>query len=214
MYKNSGCEKCTFEPLSHSLFHSIHKFENIFVCKKCVTYHVCDGGDTCSLIDTGETYVCTYTGNCTDVPAIKYVTIDNSMCKNSDENTAVHLQNTLNTIICNLYYYFTEVVQIEKITSAIFDSDKNFQPCILDLIFASFQCCHALFNNAECNDSVIKLVTSMYVHLIISVYANQTVYGSKLFKSTKNKKHDVILKQMREAWMSTLVTSSSSKMIK
>lgn len=197
--------KCSFCPINHSIASMVYKFKNIFVCVYCKRYHICDGSDGCSLVDTGEGVVCAYTGNCVYEQSMKDVTT--SICNPKViENKDSTLQNTFNAIVCRLYYYFSEVLKIEKITSTIFDSDKNFRSEILDLIFATFPHCHHIFNEND-NDTAIQLVTSMYIHLIISIYANRTVYGNMLFKSTKNKKYDTVLKQMREVWMSMQVTS-------
>ena len=51
-----------------------------------------------------------------------------------------------------------------------------------------------------------SLVCSMYIHIIISIFSTKTVYGNVLFKCTKNKRFDNLVKQIREIWMSTLTT--------
>lgn len=198
--------RCVFEPLGHSIVADIHQFEDIYVCRKCSRFHVCDGGYECCLLDTRENFVCILTGKCVPDPVLKHVFSVEGENKNKEHNARSSLKNTFNSIVGNLYYYFSEVLQIDQVSSAIFDGEKNFLPKILDLLFLTFPCCHHLFQDNSAGDTTVRLVTSMYIHLIISMYANQTVYGSRLFKSTKNKKHDTVLKRMREVWMSMQAT--------
>lgn len=199
--------QCEFRKLETPIC-TFHSISCIYHCDECDTYHVCDGGVECIPIDTGENMVCVLTGKCIDDNMAASVTVVDGVFKRLDEHCEKHVyENIILSLKLDIIKFFSSVQNMEDVQKVIFKSNGELTSDIETLISSTFHFCARLFDDVTW---AYDLVCSMYIHIIISVYSSRTVYGNLLFKCTKNKRYDTILKQMREAWMSTLTTDGCS----
>nr|QRE02512.1 hypothetical protein [Otarine gammaherpesvirus 4] len=178
----------------------------IYHCNECGAYHVCDGGAQCKLVDTGESVVCILTGSCvgdTGHGTSSVITCgDAATIMNTESYERQAFDNIIRALQVDIGHFFSTASDMDDVQSAVLDGTGGcLKPTIADLIAATFHLCYHLFDEAAC---AYDIVCSMYIHIIISVYSTRTVYGSLLFKCTKNKRYDAILKRMRQQWMHML----------
>lgn len=174
----------------------------------CHTFHVCDGGPECLPINTGEGLVCVITGRCLG----ENLQATSQNCELVTWSSQEPIKNyvfgqLVSSIAAELFDYFSAKVATEDLTevsaSVLDKATGSLKKEIMAMISHTFPLCHHLFEETPWAKD---LVLSIYIHVIISIYSSRTVYDSLLFKCTKNKKYDHILKQIRESWMSTLTT--------
>lgn len=124
-----------------------------------------------------------------------------------DENFAY--SNLTYSLKTDLARYFSACRVLDDAATAriVIRGRECLQPRIAALIDRTLSHCRHLFEEINCGYDII---CSMYIHLLISVYSNRTVYDALLFKCTKNKRLDTILKRMRQTWMSIMLTSEPS----
>nr|QAM89320.1 BDLF4 [human gammaherpesvirus 4] len=182
---------------------------SVFACWGCGEYHVCDGSSECTLIETHEGVVCALTGNYMGPhfqPALRpWTEIRQDTQDQRDKWEPEQVQGLVQTVVNHLYHYFLNENVISGVSEALFDQDGALRPHIPALVSFVFPCCLMLFRGAS-SEKVVDVVLSLYIHVIISIYSQKTVYGALLFKSTRNKRYDAVAKRMRELWMSTLTT--------
>ncbi|AAC95557.1 orf 31 [Ateline gammaherpesvirus 3] len=199
--------QCQFNKLN-TVICQYHKVFCLYQCVQCKKYHVCDGSKTCVLINTGESLVCMLTGNCifNNFQESTFLQQDN-VKEPMQQFDYTLFANILESLKQDLENYFIKSYGLEEVKNAIMNN-CSLKPEIYNLIRCTFQhCCH-IFGEIHYGYDII---CSMYIHIIISIYSTKTVYGNLLFKCTKNKKYDYILKRMRETWMSTLITGDSGQ---
>nr|WEM32496.1 hypothetical protein [Bovine gammaherpesvirus 4] len=183
-----------------------HKVNCVYFCSECEKIHLCDGGKECVMTNTGENMVCLLTGNCIfeNLQGIKdYVSNVYVLEQKCDQNMFL---NIIQSIIEDIFKFFTSVCVLPEIQEALLGEEGELKPHIIQLIKKTFGLCAHVFGETKCG---YDLICSMYIHVIISIYSSKTVYGNLLFKCTKNKKYDSVVKKMREQWMSTLIIGDS-----
>ncbi|AMA67386.1 protein UL92 [Vespertilionid gammaherpesvirus 1] len=198
-----GPEGCTFIKLQSTVcnFHNIH---SLYICNGCDHYHVCEGGDECIVINTGENIVCLLTGNCVSDDIEQITTImaktHQGLEKTYDECTYHGIAEAIKKDI--KVFFNRENNGFEEIKKSILENGE-LKHDVDKLIDVTLNVSIHLFRKHEYG---YDLICSMYIQIIISIYSTKTVYNSLLFKCTRNKRYDSVLKKMRELWMSTLVT--------
>ncbi|AAK38229.1 ORF21 [callitrichine gammaherpesvirus 3] len=195
---------CSFMRLTSPLLVA-SRITDMFVCEGCQTYHVCDGSSECHLIETHDGVVCAMTGR--DVgpdlkPVVRPWTCARCEAENQSTWDPEEIQTLLLNITNHLYAYFRKDNVIPGVQAALFDDDGVLRPHIPALISFVFPYCLPLMKSTDS----VRLIVSLYIHVIIAIYSRRTIYGCMLFKSMRNKKTDLVAKRMREAWMSTLTT--------
>ncbi|ARW78094.1 protein UL92 [Common bottlenose dolphin gammaherpesvirus 1 strain Sarasota] len=184
-----------------------HRITCIYVCRQCHAYHVCDGGRECVAINTGENVVCLLTGRCIEDNTLDIGSLASGTLKRIEQPYEKHVyENIIQSLKVDLRNFFSAGQSMKEVKMAIFDqASSSLLPEIESLIADTFPMCASLFGEISW---AYDVVCSMYIHIIISIYSTRTVYGNLLFKCTKNKRYDIILKRMRERWMSMLTTTS------
>lgn len=187
---------------------TFHTVDNIFVCTECKTYHVCDGGEDCYLVNMGEGLVCELTGRC----AVNSVSFGNprpmSPVIYPHHNTPGPNQFLDSVVQCvqrDVAIYLSSS-SYEEVKDKVLLCQGELREEVADLIKTTFNHCQNIFQSAQC---AYSLICSIYIHVIISVYSSKTVYGNLIFKCTKNKKFDSVAKSIRQAWMSILTTGDT-----
>ncbi|AAO12333.1 hypothetical protein KM546_gp27 [Porcine lymphotropic herpesvirus 3] len=201
----NAAHQCEFR-MVENMATSYHNVQTIYMCVVCDKYHVCDGGTECLPLNTGENMVCLFTGKCMaeNLQNINFLCDEiKTKCDKTYEDHS--FENILESLKQDIQLYFSRS-NLSVIKNKIFDASGELKKEIDKVLKLSFQCCQHLFGEIS---YAYDLVCSIYIHVIISVYATQTVYGNLLFKCTKNKKHDVVVKNIREVWMSTLITGDT-----
>lgn len=159
------------------------------------------------VINTGENMVCVLTGLCVmdNVQELGGYMIQtyNAREKGYDPNVYEGIIESIKEDI--IKFFSSDYANNLEINDVIME-EGHLKSNITQLISQTFKFCFHLFEETNCG---YDLICSMYIHIIISIYSKKTVYGHVLFKCTKNKKYDAILKTMREVWMSTLITIDS-----
>lgn len=199
---NITAHKCVFEkinnPLCEALFVSI-----IYRCNICEKYHICDGGQACMLVNTGETTVCLLTGVQTYEnmqPAIRALTTPLTTSESCNAPTCFdHIVTSLQNDIA---LFFNQQSNLKDLHAIILENSQ-LNVTVKQLIKNTFMEFYMAFESLLCNYDII---CSMYIHVIILIYSSKTVYGNLLFKCTKNKKFDFIVKRLRQSWMHMLKT--------
>ncbi|AIA62067.1 orf31 [Alcelaphine gammaherpesvirus 2] len=187
---------------------TFHSIDNIFVCTECQSYHVCDGGEDCCLINMGEGLVCELTGRC----AVDSVSFGNP-CPTSPVNySSGHtpcpnqfLDSVVHCVQRDVGLYFSSS-SYQEVKDKILICPGELRDEVANLIKITFNHCQHIFQSAQC---AYSLICSIYIHVIISVYSSKTIYGNLIFKCTKNKKFDSVAKSIRQAWMSILTTGDT-----
>lgn len=197
---------CSFKRIE-SLICSAHHVTCLYICHDCDNYHICDGGDECIVINTGESMVCFLTGNCVSDNVQDFGSLLVKAPKpleNTCEEYTYH--GIAESIKKDIYMFFNrDNNNLVEIKNAILN-DTFLKPEISKLIEVTLSISIHLFGK---NSYGYDLICSMYIQIIISIYSTKTVYNNLLFKCTKNKRYDSILKRIRELWMSTLATGDS-----
>lgn len=196
---------CNYEKVNNPLCQQL-AVSSLYRCTECEQYHICEGKESCVLINAGETTVCLLTGVqvCENFQEGVYCS------QNTDPNTeALNIPSSFHHVITSLQgdiaKFFSQHPNLSEIQATILESGV-LHPNIKDCIEKTFKELYRSFEEVPCTYNVI---CSMYIHVIILIYASKTVYGSVLFKCTKNKKYDCIVKQLRQAWMHMLRTGDS-----
>lgn len=192
--------KCSFTRVDDPICR-LHGVSCLYRCILCNRYHVCTGGSSCLVINTGENMVCVLTGNC----IIETMQDTRFCCPQSDINPSrtdrkFMFNNILASVKADIAHFFSDSARWREIYAQI-SADGHLNNKVSCLIDSTFEACHHLFGDIP---YAYSLVCSMYIHIIISIFSTKTVYGPLLFKCTKNKKYDALVKQIRETWMSTL----------
>ncbi|ALE14743.1 ORF31 [Felid gammaherpesvirus 1] len=200
-------ESCTLDRVNYTIC-GYHNISCIFRCCVCNHYHICDGGDECVVINTGESLVCMLTGSCLTNEIQDYknlvVRAHKALEKKPDGYT---LQCVLQAVKRDIVNFFSNAESVlNEVKNVILLNNETLTHDIEKLIDLTYSETHQLFSTCEYGYNII---CSMYIQIIISIYSSKTIYNNLLFKCTKNKKYDTILKRMRELWMSTLTTGSS-----
>nr|WAH70937.1 protein 31 [Eptesicus fuscus gammaherpesvirus] len=221
---------CSFTKVNSPIC-SFHRVTNIYQCEECERYHVCDGEGACHLVETRESLVCALTGRCMPSRAPDLGARGGARAPFFFHKGALDyggpdghaLDGVLGAVQADMARYFStaESPDMEDVRAAVLLSpaggdvrekgaqnghaQPTLRPEVEALIRDTFPLCRHVFAEASRGYDII---CSMYVHIIISVYATKTVYGNLLFKCTKNKKYNAVVKRMREAWMSTLITGA------
>ncbi|AIU39556.1 protein UL92 [Equid gammaherpesvirus 5] len=194
-----------------SLICSLHGISSLYVCRECENYHVCDGGDDCIVVNTGDNMVCFLTGNCVADNIQEFCNLSVAVKKKDLECAPTDDVNTFmgiaEAIKRDIFAFFNrENCKLAEIRAAIL-TEEGLRPEIGRLIEVTLRVSIHIFSKSEHGYDVI---CSMYVQIIISIYSTKTVYNGLLFKCTKNKRYDSVLKKMRELWMSTSATGGSA----
>ena len=194
--------KCQFVRLQDPIC-KFHKVDCLYRCTVCNRFHVCNGGNSCLVINTGENMVCVLTGSCImeTVQDTRFCISASDTCRATTDHKYV-FNNIVLSIMSDIAYFFSSSISLKEVSQAIF-IHGNLKPTICALIESTFDICQHLFQDIP---YAYSLVCSMYIHIIISIFSTKTVYGNVLFKCTKNKRFDNLVKQIREIWMSTLTT--------
>ncbi|AAO12371.1 unknown [Porcine lymphotropic herpesvirus 2] len=199
--------QCTFRQVIN-MATTYHDVNTIYRCDQCDRYHVCDGGSECLPLNTGENLVCIFTGKCIgeNIQNINFLS-DQGISISTKPYEDHSFENIIESLKRDIQLYFSRS-NLTLIKTKIFDTSGELKKPIEQVLKSSFKHCKHLFSEIT---YAYDLVCSMYIHVIISVYSARTVYGNLLFKCTKNKKHDMIVKNIRKAWMSTLITGDTSE---
>lgn len=192
------------------------------------------------MLNAGDNIICTLTGlHVTENFQEPTFTGHHHNGPFSDSETDDHanyiFQNAISSLQLDLIVYFSRVAGLDEIREAIFQKpqvgEENVYPdisqdgtplqfrslvgptvpvlssTIRDIIARTFSLCSHLLSDP---DHGYRVICSIYIHIIISIYSSKTVYDALLFKSTKNKKLDGVLKRVREEWMRILTTGDTS----
>lgn len=197
--------QCSFERLRNPLC-QLHNITTVYQCTICEDYHVCNGGRDCLMLNTGENMVCLLTGasildNFQDsafIPA-------QSLRVPEPTTDLGAVQNIIFNIQSDMARYFSQGEGLADVKEAIIDNG-DLKPRVAHIIERTFLHCQNLLEEV---DYGYDLICSMYTHIIISIYSTKTVYGPLLFKCTKNKRYDGVVKRIRQEWMSMLTTGDS-----
>lgn len=179
---------------------------NLYTCTFCGTWHICDGGNECHAVLAGDGLVCALTGSFlgedySDGMRTGVVSSVGFLSK-EEELDGFTFAGVITAIKQEIIVYFSSSVELKDVTEVVI-MDGHLAPDISTMIDHTFPLCRHLLEEINCG---YEIICSMYVHIIISIYSNKTVYDALLFKCTRNKKLDSILKQMREKWMSIITT--------
>nr|BEG23101.1 homolog of EHV2 ORF31 protein UL92 [Macronycteris gammaherpesvirus 1] len=198
---------CFFEKLN-SLICMHHQLTCLYICQNCEHYHVCDGGDECIVINTGESMVCLLTGNCISENVQEFTNLMVKVLNSPQSKYEEYCyQGLTERVKKDLFAFFNRNNEnIAEIKEVILNQN-SLKPEISKLVDATLGVCSHLFGK---DGYGYDLICSMYIQIIISIYSTKTVYNSLLFKCTRNKRYDCVLKRMRELWMSTSVTGDSA----
>lgn len=182
-----------------------HEVACIYQCCTCGRYHICDGGTDCLVLNTGENMVCVLTCNCVsgNIQGVENYLQKTFTALQQNYDSAAY-DGLLLSIHSDIVSFFTRASNKDLVDIAgkiIEHGDLKYK--LKDLVNSTFVYCHKIFEENSCG---YDLICSIYINIIISIFSTKTVYGSLLFKCTKNKKYDSIVKTMREIWMSTLIT--------
>lgn len=163
------------------------------------------------MITVGDGLVCALTGSFLgqdyrDVARTGVVGSTRFLAR-EEELDSFTFAGVVTAIKAELVVYFTSSAELKDVTQTVV-TDGQLAPDVSTMIDYTFSLCRHLLEEINCG---YQIICSMYVHIIISIYANKTVYDALLFKCTRNKKLDAILKQMRERWMSIITTRASSQ---
>lgn len=188
---------------------SFHNISNIFVCPQCRKYHVCDGYGECLPVNMGDGLVCVLTGRCVaenisfqHIAFAQPPMLQGAKLMYEDQSFEAIIGNVQEDVLA----YFEKSAHSE-IKDQILDGPGKLKQEVLDLIKKTFSYCYYIFSSVS---YAYSLVCSIYIHVIISVYSSKTVYGNLIFKCTKNKKFDAVVKSIRQTWMSTLTTGDTA----
>lgn len=162
-------------------------------------------------MDSGEGLVCMVTGRCLgenmQTSGHHYELVTWSTQEPLKNYVFSQMSSTLAADLFRYFHIQSNTEDLMDVRTAILDTKKGcLKQEIITIINRTFQFCQHLFNDAVWAQDLVK---NIYIHVIISIYSSRTVYDSLLFKCTKNKKYDHILKQIRETWMSTLITGDT-----
>ncbi|UTM04653.1 protein UL92 [Equid gammaherpesvirus 2] len=201
-----GPEGCYYVRVE-SLICALHGVSSLYVCRACENYHVCDGGDECIVVNTGDNMVCFLTGNCVADNIQDFCDLNIAVKKKEMECAPTDDYNTFlgiaEAIKKDIFTFFNrEDGKLAEIREAIL-TEGGLRPEIGRLIEVTLRVSIHIFSKS---DHGYDVICSMYVQIIISIYSTKTVYNGLLFKCTKNKRYDSVLKKMRELWMSTSAT--------
>ncbi|AAB66400.1 hypothetical protein [Murine herpesvirus strain 4556] len=197
MYKRCkrGQDKCMMRPLSNPLTEA-YNVQNLYQCLNCDDYHLCNGSLNCDPLVDREGIVCTVTG--------KYIQCnvrESPMCGAACLDVDIHPEDNTDCILRALFGDIVDIINklddIAEIKDKILAGD-SLNEHIKKKIECTFPMCANIIN---CNSQGYSILCSMFVHIIMSIYANKTIYGHMLFKCTRNKKYDTIAKKIREKWM-------------
>lgn len=175
-----------------------HNIDWIFKCESCGRFHICDGAHDCVLIQTLDGMICDLSGS--------YVmeNLQGPFTGLTHENESTSTKEDFHTTINEIYKYiedfFSNTPGLEEVSTQILTQDGTVQETIAKYIATTFQFCAHFLKEISYGFS---LVCSMYTQILISIFATKTVYDPLLFKCTRNKKHDQVLKRVRAAWIST-----------
>lgn len=178
---------------------------DIFECALCHAYHICTGGNECPTVGTSDGIVCGLTGIClgenlqSPAPPLYH---QRPLADGSSELENFGLNNIIAVIKSDLARYFITSEELGEVSSAITEGGSLTRR-VGYLIEVTFPLCKHIIEEINCG---YDIVCSMYIHIIISIYSNRTVYDTLLFKCTRSKKLDAVLKRMRERWMSIATT--------
>ncbi|BBB06480.1 hypothetical protein [Rhinolophus gammaherpesvirus 1] len=197
---------CCFKKVEY-LICSAHQVDCLYICPDCEHYHICDGGDDCIFINTGESIVCFLTGNCVSDNVQEFSSLLVKAHKPLDSTCEDYTYYGIaGCIKRDIFVFFNrDNSNLKEIRDAVSD-ETALKPDISRLVDITLKVTIHLFGK---NGYGYDLICSMYVQIIISIYSTRTVYNNLLFKSTRNKRYDTILKRIRELWMSTLATGGS-----
>lgn len=202
-----GERGCVFRRLEFH-FLKVYNVADIYACQACGRYHICDGGGECPPVNMGDTIVCELTGAALDgnfqQAFIPSCSLENSF-RDNEENFAY--MNIVCSLKSDIVKYFVSTSALDSVAEEILENEGKLYPRIESLIDSTLPLCRHILEEINCGYDII---CSMYIHIIISIYSNRTIYDALLFKCTKNKKLDVVLKRVREAWMSTMLTREPS----
>ncbi|AJE29673.1 ORF31 [macacine gammaherpesvirus 12] len=201
------CKECQMTRVDSPIcrFHNVF---NLYQCLDCKRYHVCDGGRDCVIVYTRENLVCDLTGSCVldnvqDVCA--YGPSERRAPESFTDPAVSHsARESLKGDI--LRYFETVGAKSEAYSTVVKNGQLN--GIVGGLIDATFNECLPVMSDGECGRD---LAASIYVHIIISIYSTKTVYDNLLFKCTRNKKYDHIVKNIRARWMRMVSTGDPSR---
>lgn len=176
---------------------------SLYRCCKCDRYHVCDGGIECAPICAGEDLLCSLTGSAVGDNIQDGVFRPSQPDRDSEVPTAATLGAIIACVQADIASFFARRPDLADVARVVLDHNGSLQPSVSYGIERTFEHCRRLL---ETTNAGYDLICSMYAHVIISIYSERTVYGSLLFKCTKNKRCDPVVKRIREEWMSTLIT--------
>lgn len=187
--------KCHMTMVQNPLteFYSIH---SLYVCESCGKYHLCSGTSQCIPIVAKEGLICDITG--------KYIQSNVKETDTMVTNESVEKCTQVLESECTLHALYSDILEIinklddisEIRPDLVYGGELN--PIIKQNIAATLSHCVSIIQGTS---SGYSIVCSMYVHIIMSIYAKKTIYGHMLFKCTRNKKYDAIAKKIREKWM-------------
>ncbi|ADW24372.1 hypothetical protein RHVP.31 [Cricetid gammaherpesvirus 2] len=176
---------------------TFYNLQTIFRCMDCSNYHICNGGKDCDPLISSEGVVCAKTGKFIRLD-MKFSTIYNKeVADHHGQDQQAENEATLNSLYEDIVNILLQVDDIEEVKTAVI-CDKELAKSVKQQIASTFSECVQVIRE---NEQGYSIVCSMYVHVIISMYATKTIYGNLLFKCTRNKKHDAIAKKIREKWM-------------
>lgn len=204
-----GGEGCSYARLEYQILRA-HGVSELYACTVCGRWHICDGGDECRVVIMGDGLVCALTGSFLGEDYREGARTGGgsltACLAREEELDSFTFAGVVTSIKAELVVYFTLSAELKDVTRLVVIQDQ-LAPGVSAMIDHTFPLCRHLLEEINCG---YQIICSMYVHIIISIYANKTVYDALLFKCTRNKKLDAILKQMRERWMSIITTHASS----
>lgn len=177
-------------------FYSVH---SLYVCDTCDKYHLCSGSMNCVPVVDKEGLVCEITGKCiqSNVKDIETVVLDEPTNKYVQFMESEFILQSIYSDIVEIINKLDDISEI--IPEIVINNELNLP--IKKNIASTLHLCMYIIHAGSTGYST---VCSMYVHIIMSIYAKKTIYGHMLFKCTRNKKYDATAKKIREKWMCTI----------